>query len=91
VITINYNYPFNKWNKDKIISIIRECGFVFYDEYAGIFKFYYMGNKFSSSYILYLQKTSCYICNPNVRITDPIKSYKQLKEWLTKIYYFRNS
>jgi len=82
---VKHDYPFNKWDKDKIISIIRECGFVFFDECAGIYEFYCMKNKSSSPYILYLQRTSCYICNSNVRITDPIKSYKQLRLWLTKI------
>jgi len=88
---MKHNYPFNKWDKDKIISIIKECGFSLNEEWAGIYCFYYVENKFSNSYILYLQRTSCYVCNPNVRITDSIKSYKQLKEWLMKIYNLRNS
>ena len=78
--------PFAKWNKDKIINTIKDNGFIFTDEYGGIFSFHHPNankkDKFYLNYTLYLNRTMLYICNPNVRISPSIKSHKQLNEYL---------
>jgi len=78
--------PFHKWDKNKIINIIKENGFIFNNEYGGIFDFHSADanntNKFYLNYLLYLRRTILYICNPNVRISQTIKSHKKLNEYL---------
>ena len=78
----NYCPPFQKWNKQKIIGIIKKNGFSFEHEYGGIFSFYIDKNVFENMYTLYLQRTQLYICEPNIRISDGIKSYKKLDDFL---------
>jgi len=86
-----YNSPFKKWNGDKIVNIIYKNGFIFDNEYAGIFDFHHRdagkGNKFHLNYLLYLRRTMLYICNPNIRISPTIKSLKQLDDYLKDLMH----
>jgi len=81
--------PFHKWDKDKIINSIKENGFIFNNEYGGIFDSHSIGanhaDKFNLNYLLYLRRTILYICNPNIRISPTIKSHKKLNEYLKTI------
>lgn len=83
---MKFNYPFNKWDKDKIIDIIQKNGFIFDDEYGGIFDFHHKDanrtDKFHLNYLLYLRRTIMFVCNPNIRISPAIKSHKQLDNFL---------
>lgn len=84
-----FPYPFNKWDKEKIEDLIESNGFKLEYEYGGIFHFYYKENIFDNSYILYLQRTGMYICDPNICIKLGLKSYKRLDEELKEIYKTR--
>jgi hypothetical protein len=84
-----YPYPFNKWDKEKIEDLIELNGFKLEYEYGGIFHFYYKENIFDNSYMLYLQRTGMYICDPNIYIKLGIKSYKRLDKELKEIYNAR--
>jgi len=78
------NSPFKKWNKDRIVDIIRNNGFSFSNEHGGIFFFHRKNaNNIDSDYMLYLRRTMLFICNPN-RISPAIKSHKQLDYFLKK-------
>lgn len=87
---MKYALPFSKWDKDQIIKMIKENGFVFENEYGGTFQFNHpeadrKGN-FHLNYVLYLHRTMLCVCNPNIRISPSIKSHKQLNEYLKDLY-----
>lgn len=84
-----FPYPFNKWDKEKIENLIKSNRFKFDGEYGGILSFYYDENKFQNSYLLYLQRTGMYICNPNLCVKSGIKSYKHLNTLLQELYNSR--
>lgn len=63
--------------------------FLFDYEDGGNFHFYIGENTFKNSYILYLQRTRLYICDPNIRISDGLQSYKSLDKFLSEEYQRR--
>jgi len=85
------NSPFKKWDGDIIVNIINKNGFIFDNEYAGIFDFHHKNagkdDKFHLNYLLYLRRTILFICNPNIRISPPIKSHKQLDDYLKSLIH----
>lgn len=83
---LKYSQPFDKWDKDKIIKVIHNAGFICSEEDAGIFSFYIYENTFNNRYIIYLTPTGLFICNPNIRISNLIKSYRQLAVDLKILY-----
>lgn len=87
---MKYTKPFSKWDKDKIIQIIHNAGFICSEENAGIFSFYIYENTFRNSYKIYLTPSGLFICNPNVRISKLIKSYKQLTIRLQTLFKREN-
>jgi len=69
--------PFNKWNKEKINSLIKKNGFIVSNDFnGGIFCFHKGTDTFENKFLIYLTKSGLYICNQSVRVTNLIKSYK---------------
>lgn len=86
---MRYPHPFQKWDKEKIIDIIKTNEFIFENESGGIFQFHYTGanhtDKFDLNYLLYLRRTMLSVCNPNIKISPTIKSHKQLNNFLREL------